>query len=55
MLPRSVWSLSLFRVARPIVAFASTLGTDLKEGERAFIGWMAPRAIVAATAATFAA
>jgi NhaP-type Na+/H+ or K+/H+ antiporter len=43
-------------VARPIVAFASTLGTDLKKGERAFIGWMAPRGIVAAaTASTFTA
>ena len=43
-------------VARPIVAFASTLGTDLREGERAFIGWMAPRGIVAAaTASTFTA
>jgi hypothetical protein len=42
--------------ARPIAAFASTLGTDLGNGERAFIGWMAPRGIVAAaTASTFAA
>ena len=46
----------LVLVARPIVAFASTLGTDLNKGERAFIGWMAPRGIVAAaTASTFAA
>ena len=43
-------------MARPIVAFASTLGTDLKKGERAFVGWMAPRGIVAAaTASTFTA
>ena len=43
-------------VARPIVAFASTLGTDLTKGERAFVGWMAPRGIVAAaTASTFTA
>ncbi len=43
-------------VARPIVAFAATWGTDLKRGERAFIGWMAPRGIVAAaTASTFTA
>lgn len=27
--------------ARPIAALASTLRTDLKKGERAFIGWMA--------------
>jgi NhaP-type Na+/H+ or K+/H+ antiporter len=46
----------LVLAARPIVAFASTLGTDLTKGERAFIGWMAPRGIVAAaTASTFAA
>lgn len=46
----------LVLAARPIAAFASTLGTDLTKGERAFIGWMAPRGIVAAaTASTFAA
>ncbi len=34
----------------------STLRTDLTKGERAFVGWMAPRGIVAAaTASTFAA
>ncbi len=43
-------------VARPIVAFTSTLRTDLTQGERAFVGWMAPRGIVAAaTASTFTA
>ena len=43
-------------VARPLVAFVSTLRTDLGKGERAFIGWMAPRGIVAAaTASTFTA
>ncbi|MFG2819907.1 cation:proton antiporter [Kitasatospora sp. NPDC048365] len=41
-------------VVRPLVAALSTLGTDLARGERAFIGWMAPRGIVAAaTASTF--
>ncbi len=46
----------LVLVARPITAFASTLRTDLTGGERAFVGWMAPRGIVAAaTASTFAA
>ena len=46
----------LVLVARPIVAFASTLRTDLTKRERAFIGWMAPRGIVAAaTASTFGA
>jgi NhaP-type Na+/H+ or K+/H+ antiporter len=38
--------------ARPLVAFASTLRTDLPAGERAFIGWMAPRGIVAAATAS---
>ncbi len=46
----------LVLVARPVVALASTLRTDLTRGERAFVGWMAPRGIVAAaTASTFAA
>ncbi|MFC9330414.1 cation:proton antiporter [Kitasatospora sp. NPDC057015] len=43
-------------LVRPLVAALSTLGTDLSHGERAFLGWMAPRGIVAAsTAATFSA
>ena len=42
-------------VARPLVAWAATLRTDLSGGERGFIGWMAPRGIIAAaTASTFA-
>jgi NhaP-type Na+/H+ or K+/H+ antiporter len=46
----------LVLVARPFVAWVSTLRTDLSTGERAFVGWMAPRGIVAAaTASTFAA
>jgi NhaP-type Na+/H+ or K+/H+ antiporter len=46
----------LVLAARPLAAFASTLRTDLTRGERAFIGWMAPRGIVAAaTASTFGA
>jgi NhaP-type Na+/H+ or K+/H+ antiporter len=45
----------LVLAARPIAAALATLGTDLVRGERAFIGWMAPRGIVAAaTASTFA-
>jgi len=44
----------LVLVVRPFVAYVSTLRTDLSSGERAFIGWMAPRGIVAAaTASTF--
>ncbi|MFE2916543.1 cation:proton antiporter [Kitasatospora indigofera] len=46
----------LVLAARPLVAALSTLGTGLSPGERAFLGWMAPRGIVAAsTAATFSA
>jgi NhaP-type Na+/H+ or K+/H+ antiporter len=46
----------LVLLARPLVAMASTLWTDLTRGERGFIGWMDPRGIVAAsTAATFSA
>ena len=46
----------LVLVARPLVALAATLWTDLTRGERGFIGWMAPRGIVAAsTASTFTA
>src|SRR6516225_5908918 len=46
----------LVLVTRPLVAFSATIGTELTRGERAFIGWMAPRGIVAAaTASTFGA
>ena len=46
----------LVLAVRPLVAFLSTLGGDLATGERAFLGWMAPRGIVAAsTASTFSA
>jgi len=45
----------LVLVARPLVAWAATLRTDLNRGERGFVGWMAPRGIIAAaTASTFA-
>jgi hypothetical protein len=43
-------------VARPLVALVATLRTDLSNGERAFVGWVDPRGIVAAaTASTFSA
>ncbi|MFI1888451.1 cation:proton antiporter [Streptomyces jumonjinensis] len=46
----------LVLAVRPLAAAVSTLGTDLTRGERGFIGWMAPRGIVAAaTASTFSA
>ncbi len=56
LLPTLALVAVLVLVARPAAAFASTLRTDLTKGERAFIGWMAPRGIVAAaTASTFSA
>jgi NhaP-type Na+/H+ or K+/H+ antiporter len=46
----------LVLVTRPLVAFFATIRTGLTRGERTFIGWMAPRGIVAAaTASTFGA
>ena len=46
----------LVLVVRPLVGLLSTRGTDLSNGERRFVGWMAPRGIVAAaTASTFSA
>lgn len=46
----------LVLVTRPLVAAVSALRTDLAAGERGFLGWMAPRGIVAAaTASTFSA
>lgn len=56
ILPALGLAAALVLVARPLVAAVSTLGTDLTRGERGFIGWMAPRGIVAAaTASTFSA
>ncbi|MGA5192894.1 cation:proton antiporter [Streptomyces exfoliatus] len=46
----------LVLVVRPLVAFAAAARTDLSRGERAFLGWMDPRGIVAAaTASAFSA
>jgi NhaP-type Na+/H+ or K+/H+ antiporter len=46
----------LVLVTRPLMAFVATVRTELTRGERWFIGWMAPRGIVAAaTASTFGA
>ncbi|MET7306893.1 cation:proton antiporter [Streptomyces sp. NPDC005571] len=56
ILPALGLTVVLVLVVRPLVAIVSTLGTDLTRGERGFIGWMAPRGIVAAaTASTFSA
>ncbi|UYQ65522.1 cation:proton antiporter [Streptomyces peucetius] len=56
LLPCLVLVAVLVLVVRPLVAYLATGRTDLSPGARAFIGWMAPRGIVAAsTAATFSA
>ncbi|TXS40128.1 sodium:proton exchanger [Streptomyces sp. uw30] len=55
-LPALALAAILVLAVRPLVAAVSTLGTDLTRGERGFVGWMAPRGIVAAaTASTFSA
>ncbi|HLT10516.1 MAG TPA: cation:proton antiporter [Micromonosporaceae bacterium] len=56
VLPTLVLVAVLVLIVRPLIAWLSTLGTDLPGPERAFVGWMAPRGIVAAaTASTFGA
>ncbi|MEU2248937.1 cation:proton antiporter [Streptomyces sp. NPDC019224] len=46
----------LVLVTRPLIAHLAAAGTDVSARERWFIGWMAPRGIVAAaTASTFSA
>jgi NhaP-type Na+/H+ or K+/H+ antiporter len=42
----------LVLVVRPLVALTATLRTNLSRGERGFVGWMAPRGIVAASTAS---
>lgn len=43
-----VFVLSLIIVVRPVMALVSTLRSEMKLNERLFVGWMAPRGIVAA-------
>jgi hypothetical protein len=46
----------LVLIARPLAAVTATTGTDLSRNERRFVGWMAPKGIIAAaTASAFAA
>ncbi|MFK0259410.1 cation:proton antiporter [Streptomyces sp. NPDC090445] len=52
LLPSLALVAGLVLVVRPLVAFLATARTHLGFGERAFIGWMAPRGIVAASTAT---
>jgi len=56
VLPTLALVAALVLVTRPLVAWLSTVRSDLSGPERGFIGWMAPRGIVAAsTASTFSA
>jgi NhaP-type Na+/H+ or K+/H+ antiporter len=56
LVPALALAAVLVLVARPLVALASSLRTDLPWRGRAFLGWMHPRGIVAAsTASTFSA
>ncbi|MFJ1967440.1 cation:proton antiporter [Streptomyces sp. NPDC087903] len=52
LLPTVVLIIVLVVVVRPLVALLAGIGTDLSGSERAFVGWMAPRGIVAASTAT---
>ncbi len=56
LLPALALIAILVLVVRPLVAYLATAHSGLTRGERAFVGWMAPRGIVAAaTASAFAA
>lgn len=44
---------ALVLVVRPVGVALCTAGTELKQRERIFLGWMAPRGIVAAAVASF--
>jgi NhaP-type Na+/H+ or K+/H+ antiporter len=52
ILPTAGLVIVLVVAARPLAAFLATVRTDLARNERQFIGWMAPRGIVAAATAT---
>ncbi|MFE0451757.1 cation:proton antiporter [Streptomyces sp. NPDC058914] len=52
LLPCAVLVAALVLAVRPLIALLSTVRTTLTVPERAFVGWMAPRGIVAASTAT---
>ncbi|MEU2284935.1 cation:proton antiporter [Streptomyces sp. NPDC013178] len=52
LLPSLALVAALVLVVRPLVAVCATARTDVGSGDRRFIGWMAPRGIVAASTAT---
>lgn len=51
ILPTVLVVLGLVVIVRPLVAWVMTMGSPLSRNERLFIGWMAPRGIVAAASA----
>lgn len=51
-IPTLIFVAIIILIERPLAAFLSTLGSDLSWKERIFIGWMAPRGIVAASVAS---
>ncbi|OKI12659.1 cation:proton antiporter [Streptomyces sp. CB03911] len=56
LVPSLILIAILVLVVRPMIAYVSSRGSDLTTGEWGFVGWMAPRGIVAAsTASAFAA
>ncbi|MFC0525039.1 cation:proton antiporter [Pontibacillus salicampi] len=48
-----VYVLIMLFLVRPISIWLSTIRTDLSKGERALVGWIAPRGIVALTVAGY--
>jgi hypothetical protein len=53
LLPSALLLLVLVLIARPLAAFASTVGSSLSPANRGFIGAVAPRGIVAASTVSF--
>lgn len=51
VIPTAIMIAVLVLVVRPLIAWVMTIGTNLKNNERLFMGWMAPRGIVAASSA----
>ena len=52
LVPSLILIAVLVLLVRPLIAFAASRGSDLTVGEWGFIGWMAPRGIVAASTAS---
>lgn len=45
--------LMMLFVVRPLSIWISTIGTELTKAERALVGWIAPRGIVALTVSSY--